>query len=56
MAKECATILEEQYDYEQAIGFYSKASQLYELDGQSTQGHQMMLKSCELKLMSKQFD
>lgn len=37
MAKECATFLEEGYDYETAIGFYTKASQLYEMDNQVTQ-------------------
>ena len=55
MAKECATFLEEGYDYETAIGFYTKASQLYEMDNQVTQGQQMNLKGNELKILCKQY-
>lgn len=53
MAKECATFLEEGYDYESAIEFYAKASQLYEMDNQVTQSQQMNLKASELKILCK---
>ena len=38
MAKECAMLLDEQYDYEGALEMYEKAAQMYEMDGQSTYG------------------
>ena len=36
MAKECAMLLEENYDYESAIDLFSKAAHLYEMDNQNT--------------------
>lgn len=32
MAKDCATMMEENYNYEQAIVMYQKAAQLYGMD------------------------
>ena len=37
MAKDAATNMEENYNYELAIAMYQKAAQLYGMDNQSTQ-------------------
>ena len=40
MARDCAQKLEEEYDFDQASDFFSKAAQLYEMDNQSTNANQ----------------
>ena len=56
MAQECGELMESNYDYEQAEKLYTKAGQLFTMDSQTTKGHQMTLKACELRLMSKQWN
>ena len=56
MAQECAEFLEGQYEYEQALKLYETAGKLFATDSQTTKGHQMTLKACELRLVSKQWD
>lgn len=56
MAKDCAIMMEENYNYEQAIVLYQKASQLYGMDNQTTQSSQMAIKALDLKIVSKQWN
>ena len=39
MAKDCAILMEENYNYEQAIVMYVKAAKLYEMEKQTTQSY-----------------
>lgn len=55
MAKDCAILMEENYNYEQAIIMYVKAAKLYEMEKQTTQSYQLTAKSLELKIVSKQW-
>ena len=56
MAKDCAQMMEENYNFEEAIVMYQKAAQLYGMDNQSTQSSQMAVKALDLKIASKQWD
>ena len=55
LAKDCAIMMEENYNYEQSIVLYQKASQLYQMENQSTQSSQMAVKALDLKIVAKQW-
>jgi alpha-soluble NSF attachment protein len=56
ITKECAQVLEENYEYEQAADWYAQTASIYTMDNQTAQSHTMLLKSNELKIETKQWD
>lgn len=51
LAKECAEKLEEDYNYEDALRFYEKAAQLYEIDNNVSYSNQMLAKWADLSIL-----
>jgi alpha-soluble NSF attachment protein len=51
LAKECAEKLEEDYNYEDALKFYEKAAQLYEMDNSISYANQMNAKWADLSVL-----
>ena len=51
LSKECAEKLEEDYNYEDALKFYEKAAQLYEMDNSVTYANQMNAKWADLSVL-----
>jgi hypothetical protein len=52
MAKDCAEKCEEDFNYELAIKMYEQAAQLYETDSQASYSNSMLLKWCDLTIIS----
>ena len=48
--------MEESYDYEGAVIMYEKAAELYVLDNTPTHGHQILVKACDLRIMSRDYE
>ena len=53
LSRDCAVFLEENYDYEEAIDLYARAGQLNEMEGLTIQGYDMIIKSCQLRILTK---
>jgi hypothetical protein len=53
LAKEIAEKMEEDMDYEEAYEFYNKAADLYFNDESTTQGNQLLIKSSDLLILSR---
>ena len=53
LAKQCADKLEEDHDYEEALTFYEKASELYFTDEQPTQGNGLLIKASDLIIITR---
>ena len=52
LAKDCAEKCEEDFNYELAIKMYEQAAQLYESDSQTSYANTMLLKWCDLTIIS----
>lgn len=55
LAKECAEKLEEDNDYEEAIGFYDKAAELYFTDETPTQANTLLVKASDLIILTRDY-
>lgn len=55
LAKECAEKLEEDHDYEEAIKFYEKAADLYQMDEMGTQANTILVKSSDLIILTRNY-
>ena len=56
VAKEVATKLEDDYNYELAIEFYALAAELYEMENATMYMNQMLAKWCDLNLLEGNFN
>lgn len=48
-------MLEERYDYEEAIKFFEKASELYVLDNTPTSANQILIKASDLRILTRDY-
>lgn len=55
LAKDCAEVLDEMHDYDEALLFYEKAAGLYQADGMPTQGHQLLIKASDLIILTRDY-
>ena len=55
LAKECADRLEEEHDYDEALGFYERAAELYFADETPTQGNQLLVKASDLIILTRDY-
>ena len=53
LAKDCAEKLEEDYNYEDALKFFEKASQLYEIENSVSYSNQMLAKWADLSVITE---
>lgn len=55
MAKGCGEALEQDHDYEEAIKFYERASELYQTDETPTQANQLLVKASDLTVLTREY-
>lgn len=55
LAKECSEKLEEDHDYEEAIKFYEKSAELYQMEEQNTYANQALVKVSDLCILTREY-
>jgi len=55
LAKECAEKLEEDHDYEEAIKFFERAAELYQMEETHTYANQALVKSSDLSILTRDY-
>lgn len=55
LSKECSEKLEEDHDYEEAIRFYEKSAELYQMEEQNTYANQALVKASDLGILTRDY-